>query len=402
MRSDHFRLRIMRLIVAGLFLGFSVSVALTTPASAASTPPIPVGGSSAPGYDQPPAPFGWEGTYRSQEAWFPSRQSGAMLYGTLFAPPLSAGAGPFPGVVILPGSLVGIQSQYAWAGRYLASHGYVALTADPQGVGKSQSVGSCYVGSPPSGSSVGPCPGVPYQQTSNWEDAGESALDYFLSAKNPYGSVVNHSRIGMAGHSLAARAISYLQGVDKRIGAVVAWDNLASNDEGDAGSPTTGPPVSSVGGLQAPGSGNPVVPRVPAMGQASESGSQTASPGSTIKKTAFNLWRSRGVASMELDFAGSAHLDWGQYTEEGQTYNTAAHSLEVETFAYYTVAWFDRFLKGEKRATTRLLATTVLGQPAPGLLSATYLSGAYLPRDGVNTSNLRLCLSQPAGCRGTA
>src|SRR4051812_47916409 len=94
-----------------------LACAVAAPAHADNVP-TPL--ASVPGYDAAPAPAAWEGTdVQTREVTLPSRQSGATLFATEYAPPSSAGAGPFPGAVILPGSVIGEQSHYGWAATYL-------------------------------------------------------------------------------------------------------------------------------------------------------------------------------------------------------------------------------------------------------------------------------------------
>ena len=46
--------------------------------------------------------------------------------------------------------------------------------------------------------------------------------------------------------SLGARGVSYAQSIDTRIKAIVAWDNLASDLNGDKGSASGGPPLGNL------------------------------------------------------------------------------------------------------------------------------------------------------------
>src|SRR5207249_2733747 len=101
-------------------------------------------------------------------------------------------------------------------------------------------------GAPPCGTSSGfstpsPCSGVPFQSMDNWMDMARSSLDFLLGADNPWREHLNRNRIGIAGHSLGAKAASYVQdpAYDEgqtsgpRVRAVVAIDNLSSDYYGD-------------------------------------------------------------------------------------------------------------------------------------------------------------------------
>jgi hypothetical protein len=310
-----------------------------------------------------------------------------MLSGTVFAPrPLPAGK-RLPVVVIGPGSGPGVETMYHWSARDLAGHGYVAVAIDPQGVGRSEAFprdpGGCHAPDGPDPKAV--CDGVPFQQAGNYVDALRSGIDFAVSQRNPWRDLVDAGRIGIAGHSLAARAASYLQGVDRRVGALVAWDNLASDLQGDAGSPSGGGAAGSVIGGELPGPGMPVTPRVPALGEANDN------PGSTEptntdpeqKKTAFAAWRKAGQPAMQVVFAGSGHLDWAQAPSN----RSAAKLEELKLFEYYTRAWFDRWLRGDRSAAARLLARSVDGKALGDVLSTKWRSGAAF--DGHDCADVR-------------
>jgi dienelactone hydrolase len=329
---------------------------------------LPLGLGILPRYEDPQAPFSWEGSYSSTEVHFPSARDGARLYGVLDVPK-PVPHHKLPVVVIGPGSGSGVQSFYQWAARDLAGHGYMTLAVDPQGVGRSDTFGN-----PPSAD------GVPWQQADNYTDAFFSAIDFIVKDKR-----ADTTRIGIAGHSLSARAVSWVSGVDKRVKAVVAWDNLASTLEGDAGTPSGGPPLSELIGGEVPSTtSHPVTVRVPAMGMASDARG-TDEPTNTdpdLKKTAYKYWRAHAQPTMELVFAGSTHLDWAQTRIKN-------NEDELHAFAYYTRAWFDRFLRGDRSADARLRARTVLGKTRKALLSTMWRSGASIP--GYHCEDLRAC-----------
>ncbi|MCW3026856.1 MAG: hypothetical protein JWN81_67 [Solirubrobacterales bacterium] len=363
-------------------------------ASAPSTNERPIGVSAGAGlvptYDEPFPAYPWEGQYQSRTFVTPSHATGAKLYGTIFAP-LSMSKGQpdarfgsrRPALVIGPGSGPGVQAFYQWAARDLAGHGYIAVTIDPQGVGYSETFppGGCSVSSGTSLSAL--CPGVPFQQASNYVDGLRTGIDYVLSEADPWHGHVDPTRIGIAGHSLSARAASWLQGTDARVRAAVAWDNLASNLQGDAGSPSGGGLAGSLIGGELPGESEPVTPRVPSLGEASDNKGTTTPTNEdpNQKKTAYELWRSAGLPSMEVVFKGASHLDWGQSST-----TTEKKAEELEHFEYYTRAWFDRWLLNDTSATERLLTRTVEGVPLQELLSTKFYSGAFL--DGHDCKDL--------------
>ena len=370
--------------------------AATAPGAAADSthacaPSPSAGAGNIPTYDQPYPAYAWEGQWQSATFTYPSQATGACLSGTVFAPAVLAAGYPDsrfgvrrPAVVIGPGSGPGVEAFYQWAARDLAGHGYVAVTIDPQGVGNSATFGNPACDVPPPSDPSQACPGVPFQQASNYVDALETGLSYLSSSSDPFASSVDLSELGAAGHSLSARAVSYAQMIDPRIKAVVAWDNLASDLGGDAGAPSGGGNCGQLIGGEVPGTSAPITPRVPALGEASDArGScEPTNASADQKKTAYEVWRSAGVPSMEVVFKGAKHTDWGQSS-------LTTSDASIHNFEYYTRAWFDRFLLGDTTATARLLATTINGEPVSSVMSSTFHSAAFL--DGIDCENLVSC-----------
>src|SRR5947209_2290619 len=336
-----------------------------------------------PTYDDPQPAYAWQGSWQSREFTVPSHATGATLYGTIFAPPGARAGDNLPVVVIGPGSGPGVQAFYQWSARDLAGHGYIALTIDPQGVGRSETFGpaGCTGRDPTAPGAI--CPGVPFQQASNYIDGLRTGIDYVLSDRNPWRAAIDPREIGIAGHSLSARAAGYLQGVDPRVKAAVAWDNLTSTLDGDAGTPSGGGTAGALIGGELPGPDTPNTPRVPAVGEASDAVGTTNPTDNNpdIKKTGWAYWRAHGRPSMEVVFAGASHADWGQ-----SQLTSAAKAIQIQHFEYYTRAWFDRWLRHDLSATTRLLARTVDGSSAASLMSTKFRSAAYL--DGHDCEDL--------------
>lgn len=273
---------------------------------------------------------------------------GATIRGALWAPSLPftdpvtgrTGSGPLPTVVITTGSIQGFQEMYLWAAQGLAEAGYLVLLTDVQGQGSSDtfpggSVLSCDVlglaGRVASGEEGAgeddPCPGVPFQQRANFVEGTEDALQWLLSASNPLRGLVDASRVGLAGHSLGASAITEVGNravpvpelPDLRIRAVVGWD--------DANLPAE------------------MTPRVPTMGQAAEAfftpPLDPAPPDPDAHLTTHERFVEAGVPTHHVSLRGSTHLEW--------TYIPAllpASSAGERVAMHYTLAWFDRFLKG--------------------------------------------------------
>jgi dienelactone hydrolase len=264
---------------------------------------------------------------------------GATIRGSLWAPPLPftdpvtgrSTSGPLPTVVITTGSIQGLQEMYLWAAQGLAEAGYLVLTTDVQGQGSSDTfpeggvLGCDALGL--AGGDGDACPGVPSQQRANFVEGTEDALDWLLSARNPLGGLVDVARIGLAGHSLGASAVTEVGNrpvpvparPELRIRAVVGWD--------DAHLPAD------------------LEPRVPTMGQAAEAfftpPFDPTPPAPDAHLATHERFVAAGVPSHHVTLRGSTHLEW--------TYIPAilpASSAGERVAMHLTLAWFDRFLKG--------------------------------------------------------
>lgn len=262
-----------------------------------------------------------------------------MLAAKIYAPDESLQTAPCPLISMLPGGGAGIES-VEWAATRLAANGYVVIITKP----------------------------INGTSTLSYNTAVKSGIDFMLSAANPFVASTHDTAIGAAGWSLGGRTLTRTQREDLRIQAIVAWDNLAVRESGDDGSP-----VCTFTGS------NYETPRVPAMGQASE----TCSGSEDLKKTAFNWWRQNGVPSFVAVFSGWNHFGWGQKA------SNSAYDLSH----YFTIAWFDRWLKNDLAATNRLLAPTPNYSTSSGMpklstvLSTKYNSAAFL--DGYDCHSLQ-------------
>lgn len=282
---------------------------------------------------------------------------GAQLNGYLFEPPARDGTGPYPGVVITTGSLQGYQQIYFWAAEGLAEAGYMVMTYDVQGQGDSDTL--------PASCAPSNCPGVPFQQNYNFYQGTEDALNFFFStgatpypnAKyishaalsllgqhlnpfNPDWSNLEDSEVGLAGHSLGAAAVSQVGQCDPRVRAIVAWDNLA---------PAT---ACSPAGTAAV--------HTPALGINSEyflnPEPMTSAPDPHAKDQAFHQLESAGVDTMQIALRDSTHLEYSFIP-----WILPASSLGERVAFYYTLAWFDYYLRHQSSGFQRLVATTFDG-----------------------------------------
>lgn len=331
------------------------------------------------------------GSYRS--VTFLAR-TGAKLYGRVWG---TEGAGAKPGVVITTGSIQATQEMYWWFARTLAAHGYEVLTFDVQGQGESETAGHAF------GSILPTTAGVPFQQAANFEEGTIDALRFFESTPshpyrplprtdgdvaaakaqaaadgehldwvNPGANVLDHSRLGIVGHSLGASAVSAVQQCSDQgqvwkivvlcqhtafpIRAVIAWDRLSASN---------------------------IVPVVPALDEEADGYFLNPEPSPTAPDpgahlTAERAWAKAGVDTMTFTVRGGVHTEWAVYPliSLGTAYGTMMAN-------YYSLAWFDRYVKGDPMATGRILAGPTardprLPQPNDVAWNAHHFSVRYL------------------------
>jgi dienelactone hydrolase len=296
---------------------------------------------------------------------------------------------PYPAVVVTTGSIQGSEKMYRWIAEDLAERGYVVLTYDVQGQGTSETFPHegpiadfpyCDPTSKPNTDEQTGCPGVPFQQEANFVTGTEDAIDFIESTPrrpypnphrgsahvdrfNPLAGWVDHrpdartvtpgrtTKLAIIGHSLGAAAVSYVQGVDRRVEVAVALDKLSASGSF--------------------AQNEKVTPKVPSLGVQSEYGfnvepywtmgdsSFTPSPrpfdqGPDPKreeKTGFDAWRKAGVDSMVVVPRASTHLE---YTDINWVLPASRYGQDVA--GYYLQAWLDKYLKHRRSADRQLLA----------------------------------------------
>ena len=95
--------------------------------------------------------------------------------------------------MITTGSVQGSEGMYVWLAQDLAERGYVVLTYDVQGQGTSETLPArgqttrcrSATRSPSRRRRELGCPGVPFQQLSNFVVGTEDALDFFIDSDRP-------------------------------------------------------------------------------------------------------------------------------------------------------------------------------------------------------------------------
>jgi hypothetical protein len=365
-----------------------------TPTRLAITP-----GNVFPGWNGGnPLRRGWSGQRGLRMPVAYTNRYGALIRGSVFAPLPGARdpytgrriRRPYPGVVITTGSIQGSERMYWWLAQDLAERGYLVMTYDVQGQGTSETlphendqvnaVPFCNPFAEPAPGEEFGCPGVPAQQDSNFVFGTRDALSFFLStprkryrnrnagetqvnAFNPLWRLFDRSRdrrtatpgrtrrVAIIGHSLGASAVSYVQGIDKRVETIVALDKLR------------GPGAS--GGIPGPD----VKPVVPALAVQSEYGfnvqpywmqhgsSIQGKPGPPTEapdprreqKTGFDGWRGAGIDSMLVVPRASTHLE---YTDIALVLPASRYGQALTSV--YVQRWLGRYLKHRR---SRLAAT---------------------------------------------
>jgi len=279
---------------------------------------------------------------------------GALLSGRVWAPRSAQPGDDLPGVVIETGSVQAPETLYWWFAQTLVRSGYVVMTYDVRGQGRSDNRNAA--GQPGSNADSDvfatdlvdsielflSTPDLPYPH-------GFTRDGVSLTSHNPYFDLLDRDRLGIVGHSLGATGVSVVQGMDpwpgrvleaNPVDAAVAWDNLSASG--------------SLAGYQ-------VVPRVPTMGQAGDyyltPTPYTSPPDPQGKNTGFNRWKAAGVDTYQVNVRGGTHYEWSLLPG----FPTTSWDWGNPMADHYTLAWLDRWLKtpgeiGYDTADARLLS----------------------------------------------
>jgi dienelactone hydrolase len=279
--------------------------------------------------------------FRFQRISFTNR-SGQHLVGMLFRPcdtscrhrpaGLAAYRPRYPGIVIVHGGSAS-EEMYLWGAEGLAEAGYMVLMFQ--------------IPEPDNARSV-----THYPNT-------KDALDYFEATPkhrtkagefNPRWRELDHHHIGLAGHSAGGVAVSRLGQEDHRVSALVSWDRAQSSPM-PANLKLRTPALFLVADFNCQ--------KVPVcVPQAYPSPPDPHGPGN--KDTDFQRVSGAGVDSMKIALRAATHLDFTQFSPGTGSRYGAVVAL------YYTLAWFDRYVKGTMagqrqlayRALVRLTATS--------------------------------------------
>ena len=261
---------------------------------------------------------------------------GAQLHGHIWLPPKKAPKPRhgYPGIVITDGSVQGFENLYYWAAEGLAQYGYEVLTYDVQGQGDSDLL--------PADCTPSSCPGVPYQQSYNFYQGSEDALNFFLGAHNPGRTALDAQHVGIAGHSLGASAVSWVGQCDSRVKTIVAWDDLIPVTPKQCAANVTIPKAYRATRLHAPAlaTTNDYEFNVqPAYKVPNPHGDSNA--GGLDGDAGYLSLAKAGIDSEIVSFRNGTHLTYTYIP-----YVLPSNELSERFAFYYTLAWFDRYLRG--------------------------------------------------------
>ncbi len=310
--------------------------------------------------------YDWRESGLKRPVLFTAR-SGATISGNVWA--TRAGPPNRPAVAITTGSVQAPETLYWGIAANLAKRGYVVLTYDVQGQGRSDTFGEA-----PDGGE-----GVPSQAGQPFFDGTEDALDFLLSSKrrpfdprpscgnanggeatdhsakhdrrvaeglnapfNPLHRLVDRGRVAIAGHSLGAAAVSFIGQRDRRVDAIAAWDNLSAPDAGffDRGIECPARPATR----------QPPPISKPALGISNDYGivptPNLSDPDPQAANDGFLAYRDAGVDSMQINIRGGTHEESAFIPGSTLPYPLGSATLRGhDMVAWYTAAWFDKEVK---------------------------------------------------------
>jgi dienelactone hydrolase len=228
---------------------------------------------------------------------------------------------PLPGIVY-SGGFISSQPMYYWFAQEMARNGYVVMTYDVSGQGRSE------------GNATGNAP----QDLRN-------ALDFFTStpddpyerpigdvAYNPLYGMLDRGRVGTAGHSMGASAVQTVADHCGVVKAISAHSDLHTDYAEDP------PEAAGACGLRT---------LVPIQGQGADYETFIFPPQPTPgtdpeeKLPGFRAARDAGVDTQELVIESASHLAWSH------VFGAYTASWSEDVALHYALAWFDRYLYGD-------------------------------------------------------
>jgi dienelactone hydrolase len=314
--------------------------------------------------------YNWEknGYGRVKHVLFTAR-NGATISARIWTAnnPATNPTAELPGIVITNGSVQADEPLYWYVAQALAKDGYVVMTFDPQGQGRSDTFGQ----------EPDKEEGFPAQSDGRpFYDGTEDALNFFLSnprrpyvpvpscetgtshaakqkervtkgldaAYNPLWHELQRTRIGIAGHSYGAGGVSYVGQWDPRVSAIVAYDNLGAPEPGTREKGCVDPKYRTAAPITKPALGMSAdyfLPPTP----------NTELPKPLAKSTESLKYTEAGVDTGEIIIRGGSHLDYSFIPNQA----FGASLRGADEIAWYTSAWFDKYLKKNRSADRRML-----------------------------------------------
>ena len=323
----------------------------------------------------------------------------ARLNGRVWAPKDAEPGDDLPGVVVMCGGAA-TETMYWWFAQSLVEAGYVALTFDPNGQGRSEESSLTHTDHHIDALDFfASTPEDPYPHNAGNERADSDAVP--VADYNPFHDLLDRDRIGTAGHSRGASSTSVVQGLDPWPGVgdnpvtvAVAWDN--PNPEGSEYDGYTVSPRVPLMGQSADYKGEGVLEELPALPDSWVPQPKSEPPEPDARNAAYESWVDTGVPAFQVNFRGTTHFEWSQVP----TFPASRwDSWGNEAADHYSVAWFDYWLKdpdepGYDDALDRLLAE----DPWHDRLSFYYTSAYCFPRTrnhsnwpARNSGNWRTC-----------
>jgi hypothetical protein len=278
---------------------------------------------------------------------------GAVLRGNVWLPPPGVPTmrnGRYPGVVITDGSVQGYQQLYYWAAEGLAQYGYEVLTYDVQGQGDSDLLPADCTPTPAELESGSICPGVPYQQNYNFYQGAEDSLSFFLSTPadpyrgtyNPGWALLDRADVAEAGHSLGAAAVSWAGQCDRRVKAIVAWDDLLPVTISKCPDNVIVPKADQATRVHAPALALTNDYEFNVQPQATVPDPNGSTNGGGLDGTAGYLSLiGQGIDSEIVSIRNGTHLTYSYVP-----YVLPANEIGERIAFYYTLAWLDEYLRG--------------------------------------------------------
>lgn len=254
---------------------------------------------------------------------------------------LKTAEGPYPAVVIVHG---GSSSKrlHRSASQSLAEAGYMTVALDTTAAAGTH--------------------GPDTQDIVDWlfstPTAPRADGSYF-----PYWEQLDVRMVGIAGHSQGASTASLIGQTDRRLNAIVAWDNLTSIRSGWVDKIGMDPPAGVAIRTPALGFGADynftIAPYTepPEPAKINTQGGRGRGAEPHPKDLGYQEVRGAGVDSMLVVLRAATHLDFSLFGGPASRYGESAIN-------YYTLAWFDRYLKGlhdpamARNAYARLTAQT--------------------------------------------